>query len=71
MSRATENDHKQVEVEYDNDIVTVDEGIVELLTMVWASKMKHLIHVKIILQYMIEFDMYSFHELVQKVRLRN
>ena len=37
MSEQQKYDHKQVEVEYDNDIVTVDEGIVELLTMVWKE----------------------------------
>ena len=60
-------DHKQIDVEYNDAIITVDEGIVELLTMIWKEGYETFNSCQNNFgNIWIEFDMYSFHELVQK-----
>lgn len=62
-------DHKQIDVEYNDAIITVDEGIVELLTMIWKEGYETFNSCQNNFgNIWIEFDMYSFHELVQKAR---
>ena len=55
-------DHKQIDVEYNDAIITVDEGIVELLTMIWKEGYETFNSCQNNFgNIWIEFDMYSFH----------